>query len=164
VQVQLINDQQYFNQLVWNGTALMAIIDAKTRGSVEAIQYNRKLVEEMMKQRTEDVAETIKRILQEGEEGVANVEVFQVVTLKNIEMNAQRIKGYHNIREKMAMTKRMMEEMDEALKASKGLSAAQTDEDIEKVMDHLEAVREKIRLQREEVAGKKPAQADALVH
>jgi len=166
VQVQLINDQQYFNQLVWNGTALMAIIDAKTRGSVEAIKYNRELVETMMKQRTEDVAETIKRILHEGKEGVANVEVFQVVTLKNIEMNAQRIKGYHDIREKMAMTKRMMEEMDEALKASKGLSAAQTDEDIEKVMDHLEAVREKIRLQREEVAGKKETGKgkEGLVH
>jgi hypothetical protein len=164
VQVQLINDQQYFTQLVWNGTALMAIIDAKTRGSVEAIKYNRELVENMMRQRTEDVAETIKKILQEGEQGVADVSVFQVVTLKNIEMNAQRIKGYHNIREKMAMTKRMMEEMDEALKASKGLSAAQTDEDIEKVMDHLEAVREKIRMQREELAGKKPAGEEALVH
>lgn len=145
LQIQMINDQQYFNRLVWENTALMAMIDAKTRGSVQAVKYNRETIEKLLSERSDSVAETVQRILEEAHAGVVDVGVLEAVTLKNIQMNAARIKGYHDIREKMKRTGEVMEELDRELKAAQELSAAASTEDLDAVLEHVQRVEESLR-------------------
>jgi hypothetical protein len=128
----------------------MAMIDAKTKGSVQAVKYNRETIERLLTERSDSVADTVRRIIDEAHAGVVDVAVLEGVTLKNIQMNAERIKGYHDIREKMKKTGEVMEQLDRELKAAQELSAAASQEDLDEVLEHVKRVEEGLRKRSEE--------------
>jgi uncharacterized protein YaaN involved in tellurite resistance len=143
LQIENINDQKYFNELVWNNTALMLLIDQKTKGSVNAVKFTRKTLEKLLEDRADSVADTVLEILEEAKAGVVDVSVLEAVTMKNIEMNLARVKGYHSIREKMAATGEVMQNLERELNKARELAAASTSEELDALEEHYESAKKR---------------------
>ncbi|MCB0352473.1 MAG: toxic anion resistance protein [Bdellovibrionales bacterium] len=142
LQIQNINDQQTFNRIVWDNTALMIMIDAKTADSVKAVKYNRETVQRLLEDRADNVEGTCQAIRNEAQAGVVDVAVMEAVTLKNLKLIKDRIEGYKAIREAMEKGDRAYERMEKFLDLSKQMAVAVTSDDeaaLEKLMSEADS-------------------------
>jgi len=131
--IQMIDDQVTFSKTAWNNTAAIASVNKKMQGTAQAIESNRKSVEQMLKQRGGNVLATVKAVLNEQKEGVVNVAVMELATNHLLAMNAAIFQGSKEIRDRMKEADASYKKMANAVQEMNRNAAAFTDEDVEAI-------------------------------
>ena len=128
--IQMIDEQVTFSRTAWNNTAAIASVNKKMQGTAQAIEHNRKSVEDMLKQRGGNVISTVQAILNEQKQGVVNVAVIELATQHLLALNAAIIKGNKDIRDSMKDANNSYHRMADKVQEMNRSAAAFTEQDI----------------------------------
>jgi uncharacterized protein YaaN involved in tellurite resistance len=139
-QMQMIDEQRFFNRLVWDNSVMMAATNSQMQSSVQSITYNRESVEKMMTNRTEGIADTLQKVQSEEKAGVINAAVLEQAAIQLIKMNRSIIDGNKEIRDKMAAADAIIKRLDDQVKSVNKHAAAISQDDLAKLDEFMQTV------------------------
>jgi uncharacterized protein YaaN involved in tellurite resistance len=138
-QIAMIDEQAAFNRLVFDNTVLMTATDKRMKNSVDAVKYNREQVEQMLKNRSGSIADTLRKIIAEQGSGVVNAAVLEYAAQELLRMNRAIIDGNLEIRKKMKDADKVIERIDNLVKDAAAQAGAMSSEDVAKLDELLAA-------------------------